>query len=272
VAGDDVDALYGLPLDEFTAARNELAKRLRKDGDRERADEVKALAKPSVAAWAVNQLARRRGAPLKKLLDAGDALRKAQEQALGGGGGDALRKASERERDVVTALRREARNVLEESGRTANDQLLERIASTLANAAVDPDVRPLLEAGRLTEEVESSGFDAFAGMSVPSAPPRRAAAEKAEKQKPAKRDAAEARRRLAEERRRTAELRARARELGRAADTAERAARRLAGEAERAAKAAEEAAQKAAEAQEEATAARAAADEARAEARAAADG
>jgi len=47
-----LDELYALPLDEFTAARNELAKALRAEGKREEADAVKALAKPSVTAWA----------------------------------------------------------------------------------------------------------------------------------------------------------------------------------------------------------------------------
>ena len=50
---DEVDRLYELPLEEFTAARNELAKRL---GD----TSVKELKKPTVTAWTVNQLARTR--------------------------------------------------------------------------------------------------------------------------------------------------------------------------------------------------------------------
>jgi hypothetical protein len=51
--------LYGLPLDEFTKTRDELAKDLRKGGKKEAADEAKALRKPSVSAWMINQLARR---------------------------------------------------------------------------------------------------------------------------------------------------------------------------------------------------------------------
>ena len=54
----DVDELYGLPLDRFTPERNALARELRNLGERERGAEVAALRKPSVAAWAVNQLAR----------------------------------------------------------------------------------------------------------------------------------------------------------------------------------------------------------------------
>ena len=52
----EVDELYKLPLAEFTAARNALAGRLRKAGLRDDADRVKLLGKPSVSAWAANQL------------------------------------------------------------------------------------------------------------------------------------------------------------------------------------------------------------------------
>ena len=50
---DEADELYGLPLDEFTAARDALAKRLRGEKRREDADAVKALKRPSVAAGAI---------------------------------------------------------------------------------------------------------------------------------------------------------------------------------------------------------------------------
>ena len=78
------ELLYGLPLDEFTAARNAAAKELRDRGLGAESDEVKALAKPSVAAWAVNQLTRRRHADLDEFLEAAAAAREAQ---LGGGSG-----------------------------------------------------------------------------------------------------------------------------------------------------------------------------------------
>ena len=223
---------------------------------------MKALAKPSVAAWTVNQLARRRGARMKELLKAADGLRKAQERALAGKGGDALRDARQRERELVTELRREARTLLAESDRPATDAVLERVASTLSNAAVDPDARELLEAGRLTEEVDSSGFDAFAGMALSPTSAKRPAAKPEPAPRPAKSDAA-AKRRAA------ARLRANARDLEREAHAAERDAERAAGVAERAARAADEAAADAEEAAEAARAARAAADQARAEADAA---
>ena len=93
------ELLYGLPLDEFTSARNAAAKELRDRGLGTESDEVKALAKPSVAAWAVNQLTRRRHADLDEFLEAAAAAREAQ---LGGGAG--ARDAVRRLRDALDAL------------------------------------------------------------------------------------------------------------------------------------------------------------------------
>ena len=56
----EVDRLFELPLEEFTAARNDLAGRLKSEGDAAAAEEVKRLTKPSVAAWTINQLSRQR--------------------------------------------------------------------------------------------------------------------------------------------------------------------------------------------------------------------
>ena len=79
----ELDRLYALPLNEFTAARDEIAKRLRGEGEHELADEVKALRKPTVSVWLVNRLAREREIDVKRLLRAGEALGKAQASAKG---------------------------------------------------------------------------------------------------------------------------------------------------------------------------------------------
>ncbi|HEX8206307.1 MAG TPA: hypothetical protein VF587_09635, partial [Solirubrobacteraceae bacterium] len=68
---DDVDALYCRPLDEFVPARAELAKALRADGRRDEAAAVAKLPKPSVAAWAVNQVVRTQPALAEELWAAG---------------------------------------------------------------------------------------------------------------------------------------------------------------------------------------------------------
>ena len=101
---DDIDRLYGLPLGEFTAARNKLAGRLRTEGDREAAEEVKGLKKPSEPAWAVNQLARADKPKMTALLRAGERLREAHQAAGGRGGRDELRAAIANERERVREL------------------------------------------------------------------------------------------------------------------------------------------------------------------------
>jgi hypothetical protein len=204
-----VDRLYGLPLDEFTEARNRLASQLRKAGDREAADRVKGLAKPTVSAWVVNRLARERAADVRSLLEAGDEVRAAQERALGGAGPEALRDAAQTERKAVRKLADEARELLAESGRPATDATIDRVSSTLHAAAVDDEGRRLLESGRLTDDLEAVGFGGLAGLAAAAPPPAPA------KSLDRRREAAEAKRRLRE-------LRAEASELERASEKAER--------------------------------------------------
>ena len=167
----EIDGLFELPLEEFTRARNELAKRLAKDGDKARAEEVRALSKPSVPVWTINQLARREKPMVRALLDAGAKLRRAQERALGGGHSDALRSAQADEREAVRALTRRAEEVLREAGKPTGRATLERINGTLGAAAVTDEARDDLKAGRLTDELKVSGFDSLVGL---QAPPRRA--------------------------------------------------------------------------------------------------
>jgi hypothetical protein len=156
---DDVDALYGLPLDEFTTARNDLAKRLRAERRPDEAAEVAALRKPSVAAWVVNGLVRERRDDVRALLAAADAIRGGAED------GDA------RFRDAVDALARGARELLVASGRAVSDTVVQEVVTTLRTlAATDADA---LESGRLTEGREASGFDALAGGAPPPAARRR---------------------------------------------------------------------------------------------------
>lgn len=50
--------LYGLPPDEFTAARNQAAAQARADGEAAVSSAIKNLKKPTLAAWLANQLVR----------------------------------------------------------------------------------------------------------------------------------------------------------------------------------------------------------------------
>ncbi len=102
---DEVDALYGLPLERFVPERDALAKRLRAERRRDDAAAVAKLGKPGVAAWVVNQLVRTQGATVRSLWEAGDALLAAQAALLDGSGGpDGLREASRAEQAALTPL------------------------------------------------------------------------------------------------------------------------------------------------------------------------
>ena len=111
-----VDELYGADPDEFTARRNELAKELRAEGRRAAAEQVKDLRKPSLAAWAVNQLARRNRREIDLLLDAGHRAREGQRGLLGGADRSGLEQALQAERKALQALHSAARRVLRERG------------------------------------------------------------------------------------------------------------------------------------------------------------
>lgn len=150
----DSDHLYGLPLDEFTPARDALAARLRKEGDREAAAEVKKLRKPSLAAWAVNQVARRDHDDVKRLLD----LREALEQAADA---SSLRGASDERRRLIAALVARAEVVLDQAGRSSSATTIQAITQTF-HAAGDEADRDALVHGRLTRELTPSGFGGFA--------------------------------------------------------------------------------------------------------------
>src|SRR5262245_54635608 len=108
----ELDRLYGLPLEEFTAERNAPANRVKNEGGAESVAAIRALPKPSLVAWTVNQLSRQERAQLDDLLTAADGLRAAQVQALGGSGADELRQAQEAERQAVQALTHSARRIL----------------------------------------------------------------------------------------------------------------------------------------------------------------
>jgi len=238
----DVDELYGLPFDEFVPARNALARELRKGGKRDAAAEVAALRKPSVAAWAVDQLVRTQRQAVSELFDAGDALLAAQDDVLAGrGDGQTLRAAVERERGAVDALAASARGLLTADGHELSPTIIERVADTLHAAALDGDAREQVREGRLERELRHVGLGALGA--APAGTPARPAPKKTTAKKPATNRAAE--RSAREERERPERARV-------AARTAEREARRRAEHAERAHRVAAERRDRAAEALREA--------------------
>jgi hypothetical protein len=218
---DELDRLYELPLGEFTSARNTLAKELRDP-------ELRKLKKPSVAAWAVNQLARRREVDMRRLIRAGEKLASSQREAVGGGDAKAFERARRDERDAVRKLRSEAAELLRADGHPASDANLERVAKTLHAGAATEEGRTALREGRLTEELEPRGFEAFEGLTIA---PRPARGRKTPERDDAK--LRKSREEAAEARRAADDANARAKEAESAAAKARREAERAVDRAER---------------------------------------
>jgi DNA repair exonuclease SbcCD ATPase subunit len=170
----EIDSLYALAPGDFVAARRDLANRLRAEGRRAESARAGELRKPTVAAWAVNLLARSEKARMRALLGAGDRLRRAHERVLAGGEVEALQEATEAERQVVRELTSAAERLLAEAGHPANEPTLDRVAKTLHAAAVDPDLRERVRQGRLEKETEASGFGFSGPGPAAVAPARRA--------------------------------------------------------------------------------------------------
>jgi hypothetical protein len=174
---EEIDRLYGLPLEQFVAERDALAKRLRGEKRREDADAVKALRKPTVAAWAANQVLRSQPDERRALLEAGDALRAAQEGLLAGRGDAATaRSAAEGERRAVGDLVSAARGLARDEG-FLSDAVLDRVRETLHSATTDDEARAEVEAARLDRERRPAAFGGLEGFAV--APPPRAPAKPA---------------------------------------------------------------------------------------------
>jgi hypothetical protein len=242
----DFDQLYGLPLDQFVAERGALVKALRADGDRGQAAEVAALRKPSVAAWAVNQLVRTQRRAVDDLFAAGDTLRDVQAEVMAGRqDARALRDAAGDERAAVDALVQSARGLLTADGDGLSPSVIDRVADTLHAAALDDDARGAVDEGRLERELRHVGLGA-GGLVAPGPAKRSARPEQGHAAKPrdrGKRDDDAAKRRT--DAKRAARERADAR---RAARSAEADARREADRAARALKIAQERRERAAEA------------------------
>ena len=165
----ELDALYQLPLAQFTSARNELAKRLRADGQAEQAEHVEALRKPTVAVWLVNRLVREDELDVQRLLKAGESLAKTQAKVTQGQSPEAFLDARREEQRALERLTRAAQGLAESAG--VGRSAVDRATQTLRAASLTDEGRRLLKQGRLTEELQPPGFEALAGVNF--APPMR---------------------------------------------------------------------------------------------------
>ena len=160
---DQIDRLYQLPLDQFTSARNALAKEAGA-----MAPEIKRLEKPGASAWAVNQLFWRERPIYDELIAASQRLRVAYREQLAGKSPD-VRGAEAAHRAAVKRATQCARELVEAHGSTASDAVIDAVRETL-------DILPSVDPpGRLTKPLKRTGFEALEGFSF-SAKPRPAPA------------------------------------------------------------------------------------------------
>ena len=169
-----IDALYQLPLDQFTARRNELAKELKTAGDETGAGSVGKLRKPTLPAWAVNQLAHREKKLIKDLFAASDALRKAHSAS-----GDALRDATRARNGLISRLVDRAATILEEAGHSPGRAQLDKVTASL-QASADEEFRDELAHGHLVAELQPTGFGGLADWEALPKPEVRKARREAE--------------------------------------------------------------------------------------------
>jgi hypothetical protein len=169
--GRVVDALYALPPQEFTAARDAASR----DVDKELRKAVTALRRPTVAAWLVNRLVREQPELLDQLLALGPALAEAQASRSG----DDLRVLGRQRRELVSAV---TANAVEDAGRDVTAAVRAEVEQTLEAALADPAAADAVRSGSLVRALSFAGFGgvdvegAVAGP-APGARPRAARAE-----------------------------------------------------------------------------------------------
>jgi len=145
------DELYGLPPEDFTAARDAVVK----VASTETKQAVKALRKPTVAAYVVNMLARQRRDDLEALVELGDELR----QAMAGKGD--IRTLGEQRRDQVREL---VHGAPEAADRELTATVEEEVAATLEAATADPELGQAVLSGRLVKPLRYAGFGSLPNL------------------------------------------------------------------------------------------------------------
>ncbi|MEU4193379.1 hypothetical protein AB0E69_15890 [Kribbella sp. NPDC026611] len=148
------DALYAAPAADFIATRNELAKQLKADGDATGSARLKAMRKPTVAAWVTNLLARKLPDDLDDLLALGDEFREATADL----DGDRLRELTPRRHQLLDKLAKAANRLAADEGQKVSADVGQKLRETLDAALVDPAAGDAVREGRLSSALRHVGF------------------------------------------------------------------------------------------------------------------
>ncbi|MGV9712282.1 hypothetical protein ACWDTI_16660 [Gordonia sp. NPDC003424] len=169
--GDDgpldeiADALYALTPAEFVAARTEFAKAARTDGDRELAQRVGKLRRPTQVAWAINAWSRTHPDDVDDLAELARELTDAQRRSAA----DRLRTLSARRQDLIATATRAVSAAAADQGARLSENALRETGQTLRAALADEAVLADLRRGRLVTAAEYSGFGPSGLFLVPEA-------------------------------------------------------------------------------------------------------
>jgi hypothetical protein len=147
-----VAELYSSDPDEFVERRGALAAAARSAGQAPAAKQIAALRKPTRSAWVVNQLVRVVPGVISELSSLGAELRTAQ----GSLDGAAIRELSQRRRDLIESLARQAFTAAGQQAPPAG--IRDEVTATLGAALADPQFAEQLAAGALVRAAHSEGF------------------------------------------------------------------------------------------------------------------
>ncbi|MGX1564682.1 hypothetical protein [Streptomyces sp. NPDC055506] len=151
------DELYALRPEEFTAARASAVAAARTAGDRDLAERIGALRKPSLAAWVGNLLVRSLPGEVEPLLRLGEGLRQAHHDL----DGPQLRELSRQQHAIVRALSAQARQLAGEAGHSIGDGVQREVENTLHAVLADPEAARAWASGRLVKPLSATvGFPA----------------------------------------------------------------------------------------------------------------
>ena len=160
---DEIDALFTLPLTEFTSVRNTLAARLKKEKRTDEAERVKLLTKPPVSAWAVNQLYWNHRDEFEQLIATGKRFHTAQASRSAAKAAN-MRDSLEARRQALAGLSDLAAELLQDAGHNPSQDTLRRVTTTLealSTFALLPDGPT---PGRLTQDVDPPSFELLASL------------------------------------------------------------------------------------------------------------
>jgi hypothetical protein len=160
------DELYGVPPQDFIRVRDERADEARAAGNRELSASIKRLRRPTMSAWALNTLVRRRPEEIEDLLSLGGRLRDAQVRHQGA----ELRELDRQRKQLLAQLSREVHELAAEAGQRLSDAAEAEVLQTLHTALVDPAAAHTVRSGRMSAPLSYSGLGPLGAVAPETSP------------------------------------------------------------------------------------------------------